>query len=101
MAFASGIAFGLVNTFFSLRTKDGITAAKLSGMVQAIGYSFASLGPLLFGVLHDISGSWTPSLIVLLIGRCVNYNNKFWSRKKYTNIVPLSSKFSNHNCSEI
>lgn len=64
---ASGIAFGLVNTFFSLRTKDGITAAKLSGMAQAIGYSFASLGPLLFGVLHDISGSWTPSLIVLLI----------------------------------
>ncbi|WP_436862754.1 CynX/NimT family MFS transporter [Staphylococcus caeli] len=64
---AGGVAFGLVNTFFSLRTEHSQTAAKLSGMAQSIGYLFAATGPLFFGILHDITGSWTASLFILLI----------------------------------
>ncbi|WP_436854269.1 CynX/NimT family MFS transporter [Staphylococcus caeli] len=64
---AGGVAFGLVNTFFSLRTEHSQTAAKLSGMAQSIGYLFAATGPLFFGILHDITGSWTASLCILLI----------------------------------
>ena len=64
---AGGLAFGLVNTFFSLRTEEGQTAAKLSGMAQSIGYLFAALGPLLFGILHDMTGEWYASLAILLI----------------------------------
>lgn len=64
---ASGLAFGLVNTFFSLRAEQGTTAAKLSGMSQSVGYLFAAIGPLFFGILHDISGSWILSLSILLI----------------------------------
>ncbi|SCS43846.1 CynX/NimT family MFS transporter [Staphylococcus caeli] len=64
---AGGVAFGLVNTFFSLRTEHSQTAAKLSGMAQSIGYLFAATGPLLFGILHDITGSWTASLCILLV----------------------------------
>ncbi len=68
---AGGIAFGLVNTFFSLRTEHSQTAAKLSGMAQSIGYLFAAIGPLLFGILHDITGEWLASLSILLITACI------------------------------
>jgi len=64
---ASGLAFGLVNTFFSLRTEHSQTSAKLSGMAQSVGYLFAAIGPLLFGILHDVTGQWIGSLSILLI----------------------------------
>ncbi|MGY3479865.1 CynX/NimT family MFS transporter [Staphylococcus cohnii] len=64
---ASGLAFGLVNTFFSLRTEHSQTSAKLSGMAQSVGYLFAAIGPLLFGILHDITGQWIGSFSILLI----------------------------------
>jgi len=64
---AGGLAFGLVNTFFSLRTEHIQTSAKLSGMAQSVGYLFAALGPLLFGILHDLTGQWLASLSILLI----------------------------------
>ena len=64
---AGGLAFGLVNTFFSLRTEHIQTSAKLSGMAQAVGYLVAAIGPLLFGILHDMTGKWTASLSILLI----------------------------------
>ncbi|MCD8818977.1 CynX/NimT family MFS transporter [Mammaliicoccus sciuri] len=64
---ASGLAFGLVNTFFGLRTENGLTAAKLSGMSQSVGYLFAAIGPLLFGILHDTTNSWNMSFGILLV----------------------------------
>ena len=35
-------------------------------MAQSIGYLFAAMGPLLFGVLHDMTGTWIASLSILL-----------------------------------
>lgn len=67
LGIASGLSFGLVNTFFSLRTEEGVTAAKLSGMSQAIGYLFATIGPMFFGVLHDVTNNWYASLSILLV----------------------------------
>ncbi|WP_198617837.1 CynX/NimT family MFS transporter [Staphylococcus canis] len=67
LGITNGISFGLVNTFFSLKTEQPITAAKLSGMSQSVGYLFAATGPLLFGVLHDVTGTWLASLSILLI----------------------------------
>ncbi|PNZ75556.1 MFS transporter [Mammaliicoccus stepanovicii] len=64
---ASGLAFGLVNTFFGLRTENGYTAAKLSGMSQSVGYLFAAIGPLFFGILHDATNSWNASFSILLV----------------------------------
>ncbi|WP_338421164.1 hypothetical protein [Staphylococcus massiliensis] len=64
---ASGISFGLVNTFFGLRTESSIMAARLSGMAQALGYLIACIGPLCFGLLHDLTHSWLASFILLLI----------------------------------
>lgn len=63
---ALGISFGLVNLFFSLKTEYTHTAKQLSGMAQAIGYLFAALSVLIFGVIHDYTHDWSHSLYFLL-----------------------------------
>ncbi|QTD43344.1 MFS transporter [Sporosarcina sp. Te-1] len=64
---AGGASFGLAMMFFTLRTHTPMEAAELSGMAQSVGYLLAAIGPVLFGTLHDLTNSWTASLIVLLI----------------------------------
>jgi CP family cyanate transporter-like MFS transporter len=59
--------FSMVITVFSLRTRTAGDTARLSTMAQTIGYLVASLGPLLFGLLHGLTGSWTLPLIMVLI----------------------------------
>ncbi len=59
-------AFPLALTLIVLRGGPVASTAALSTMVQTIGYLLAAGGPLAIGVVHDISGSWTPALIVLL-----------------------------------
>ncbi|MEG2708724.1 MAG: MFS transporter, partial [Vagococcus sp.] len=49
-----------------LRTTTPKEAADLSGMAQSIGYILAAIGPFLFGVLHDLTGNWQPSLFLLI-----------------------------------
>ena len=53
-------------SLFNLRTRDHRQASKLSGMAQCVGYGLAALGPLCFGMLHDVSGSWQLPLLMLL-----------------------------------
>ncbi len=62
---SQGVGVTLALSFFALRAKDADQAAALSGMGQSIGYLFAALGPLLFGVLHDATGGWSIPLIIL------------------------------------
>lgn len=62
-----GSGFSLSMMLFTLRTKDGYEASELSGMAQSIGYLFAAAGPVLFGGLHDVTGSWFTPLIMLLV----------------------------------
>jgi len=64
---AGGASFGLAMMFFTLRTHTPVEAAELSGMAQSFGYLLAAIGPVLFGSLHDVTGSWSVSLVVLLI----------------------------------
>lgn len=40
------------------RTRTTAGSGALSGFAQGVGYSLACLGPLLFGFLQDLSGSW-------------------------------------------
>ena len=53
-----GGVFGLGLTIIVLRARDAQSAAGLSIMSQGVGYTFASLGPLGFGLAHDVSGGW-------------------------------------------
>ena len=53
--------FSLALTVIALRSRDATDTARLSGMVQGIGYLLAGVGPFLFGLLHDMTGGWTVS----------------------------------------
>jgi CP family cyanate transporter-like MFS transporter len=59
MGLAMGAAFALAVMFMVLRAPDGHRAAQLSSMAQSVGYTMAAAGPLLMGVLHDLTGDWT------------------------------------------
>lgn len=61
-----GIGFPLVLTLMVLRAPDVRHAAELSGMAQSVGYGTAAIGPVAIGALHDLSGSWTLPLVVLV-----------------------------------
>lgn len=50
--------FPLALTLINLRTRTPGGSAALSGFMQGVGYALASLGPLLFGVLHEATGGW-------------------------------------------
>jgi CP family cyanate transporter-like MFS transporter len=70
-----GGGFPLSLTMFGLRSATATTAGALSGFAQSIGYLAAATGPLLVGVLHNLSGGWTASfgflgvtLVLMLIG---------------------------------
>jgi CP family cyanate transporter-like MFS transporter len=74
----SGIGVGasivLALSLFGLRTAHPLEAARLSGMAQSIGYLLAAAGPILIGVLHDATGSWTIAIGVLfpvLVGQLI------------------------------
>lgn len=54
-------------TLINLRSRTGAGSAALSGFVQGVGYLVACAGPLMFGVLHELSGQWTLSFALLLI----------------------------------
>ncbi|RKT85939.1 MFS transporter, CP family, cyanate transporter [Saccharopolyspora antimicrobica] len=60
-------AFPLALVLISLRTANAADTSSLSAMSQSIGYLIASFGPFLFGVLHDVTGAWSASMVVLLV----------------------------------
>ncbi|WP_037347738.1 CynX/NimT family MFS transporter [Sciscionella sediminilitoris] len=63
--------FSLALGVVALRAKDSHDATRLSAMAQGFGYVVAASGPLLFGLLHGATGTWTVSLIVVLAVLCV------------------------------
>lgn len=68
---ATGLAFSLAMMFFTLRTDDVFEAADLSAMAQSIGYLVAATGPVIFGILFDLTDTWTSSLILLLVAATI------------------------------
>jgi CP family cyanate transporter-like MFS transporter len=56
-------------TMIMLRTRDGQTAAHLSGMMQGVGYGLGSTGTLMVGQLHQGTGSFAAAgLLFLVVG---------------------------------
>lgn len=60
------LLFPLTLTLINLRTRTQVGAVALSGFVQGLGYVLGALGPLVVGLLHEATGSWTPPLLFLL-----------------------------------
>jgi CP family cyanate transporter-like MFS transporter len=65
LGIGAGVGFTLVLTLFVLRARDVAHTSALSGMAQSAGYTFAALGPLAIGALHDATGGWSVPLAVL------------------------------------
>lgn len=62
--------FPMVLTLFGLRARTPEGTIALSAFAQSVGYLVAGLGPLLVGVLYDVTGGWTVplGLMIAVIG---------------------------------
>jgi CP family cyanate transporter-like MFS transporter len=67
LGIGQGTAFALALTLVVLRSRSAGTAARLSAMAQSAGYLIAAGGPLLVGLVRDLTGSWPAALGLLLI----------------------------------
>ena len=67
LGLAGGASFGLAMMYFSLRSRNALEAAELSGTAQSIGYLLAAAGPVLYGYIHDLWDSWNAANILYAI----------------------------------
>jgi CP family cyanate transporter-like MFS transporter len=58
--------FPLTLTMIGLRSREVSSTASLSAFVQSVGYLVAGGGPLLVGLLLDLTANWTWPLLLLL-----------------------------------
>ncbi|MFJ8391662.1 CynX/NimT family MFS transporter [Streptomyces sp. NPDC094144] len=65
LGLGGGACLVLALTFQSQRAGSSGEAAALAGMAQSIGYLVAAAGPLLLGILHETTHSWTLPLTAL------------------------------------
>jgi CP family cyanate transporter-like MFS transporter len=63
---AQGAGFALALTLVVLRSGTPLTAARLGGIGQCVGYLLAAGGPFLLGALRDATGGWTWPVVTLL-----------------------------------
>jgi CP family cyanate transporter-like MFS transporter len=56
-----GLAMGLLVSL----SADAPSAGILSAIAQGVGYAVAGVGSLLLGLLHDATGGWTASILVM------------------------------------
>lgn len=67
--------FPMSLTMINLRTRTPAGSSALSGFTQGLGYTVACLGPVLFGVLHQVTSAWAApfallslAVVVMVIG---------------------------------
>ena len=64
---ACSALFPYLMVCFSLKTSSPEKTAQLSGIAQTGGYILAAFGPTLFGYSFDLSQSWIPAVLALLV----------------------------------
>jgi len=82
LGFAAGASFGLVLMLFTLRTKNAYEASEISGFAQSFGYLIAAVGPVLFGFIQEITGSWTVPNIIFIATSLILFVFSFISAKE-------------------
>jgi CP family cyanate transporter-like MFS transporter len=71
MGIGVGAGFPLGLSVIAWRTPDGAASAATSGLALGVGYTAAGLGPLLMGVLVDVTGGFVAPIGVLLVAAAV------------------------------
>lgn len=66
MGVSAGGSIVVALSLFGLRTSHHGQASALSGMAQCIGYLLAAAGPIVVGLIHDMTGNWILPLTLLL-----------------------------------
>ncbi|MCQ1953968.1 MFS transporter [Arthrobacter sp. zg-Y238] len=66
-----GFAFPTALALITARSREPRVTAQLSGFIQPVGYLLAAMGPFAIGALHDLSGSWTLPLALLIASAAV------------------------------
>lgn len=61
------LLFPVCLVLINSRTRTHAGSVALSGFAQGVGYTVGALGPLVVGVLHDVTGGWTIPLIFLVV----------------------------------
>lgn len=59
--------FPMALTLIALRARTGLATTSLSAFTQCVGYLIASVGPIGFGLLFDLSGDWTVPLLAMCV----------------------------------
>jgi CP family cyanate transporter-like MFS transporter len=67
LAGAGPILFPVVLVLINTRTRTPAGSVRLSGFTQGLGYTAGAFGPLVVGLLHELTGEWTAPLVFLLI----------------------------------
>ncbi|MET8092028.1 MFS transporter [Micromonospora sp. NPDC005220] len=63
---SGSILFPVCLVLINVRTRTHGGTVALSGFAQGVAYALGALGPLVVGLLHDVSGGWTLPLLFLL-----------------------------------
>lgn len=59
-------SFPLILALLGMRSRTPSGTTALSGFTQSVGYTIAAFGPVAFGALGGLTGSWTVSLWILV-----------------------------------
>ncbi|WP_239141894.1 CynX/NimT family MFS transporter [Actinoplanes campanulatus] len=60
-------AFPLALTMIALRGRTPATVVRLSAFAQSVGYLFAIPGPIVVGLLHEVSHGWRLPLALMIV----------------------------------
>ncbi|MFC5559334.1 CynX/NimT family MFS transporter [Ureibacillus thermophilus] len=82
LGFASGSSFGLVLMLFTLRTRNAYEASEISGFAQSFGYLISAVGPVLFGFIQELTGSWAVPNMIFIATSLILFVFSFISAKE-------------------
>ena len=71
IGFGLGSSFPLGLAIIAWRTPDGATSAATSGLALGVGYLNSGVGPLLMGVLIDVTGGFQAAIGLLVAAGCL------------------------------
>jgi CP family cyanate transporter-like MFS transporter len=66
LGLGQGAGFSMAMTFFVLRARNVMDAARLSGMAQSLGYLMSAFGPMIIGLEFDHTHDWTWPILTLI-----------------------------------